>query len=167
MTWFAIIARPQCEPDVLAGLARNGYAAWLPMAWVERRHARRVVALTVPLFTGHVFLDLRDGECFEAALRCLPVINIVRTMFGMPWPIGDRDMDRVRRDVGPGGIKDLRPRTMSEHVADDRPLKFKMAGPTADPVANRAALDFARQPLQMFNLRNRSEASRRASPRAV
>lgn len=144
MTWYALVTRPCCEQRAADALRDRGCTVWLPLALVERRHARRIEPVTVALYAGYAFIDIELGQSLSRMLDALPVVDVVRTMLEMPWPIPDAKIQQAMAEVGPDGVIDLRPRTVSEHLADDRPLRFKLAGPTADRAANQQALDIHR-----------------------
>ena len=139
MTWYALSTKPQAEMRALLRLLATDYAAYLPLAYVERRHGRRIETLTVALYGRYVFLNLADGQGLEAALSLGEISDVVRHDGGIPWVIPDDAMASVfYAALDCGGIRDLRPLTQSEHQADDRHLWCKIGGPDADEPRARA-----------------------------
>lgn len=56
--WFAAMTQPQREALAVDNLRRQGFFTFCPLETVVRRHARRAVTTTVPVFRGYVFVRL-------------------------------------------------------------------------------------------------------------
>lgn len=164
MTWFAFVTRPCSEIRAAEALRKRGCSVFLPLALVERRHARRVEVVTVALYAGYGFIDLAPDQGLSRMLDALPVVDVIRTALEMPWPIPEAKIRAEMERLGPDGIIDLRPRTISEHLADDRPLRLKLGGPAVDRAANARALDNWRESHQSFARSARREPTRPGSP---
>jgi len=56
--WFAAMTQPQREGVAVENLRRQGFYTFSPLERVVRRHARKTIATTAPVFRGYVFVRL-------------------------------------------------------------------------------------------------------------
>ncbi|SFM65889.1 transcriptional antiterminator RfaH [Pleomorphomonas diazotrophica] len=56
--WFAAMTQPQREGVAVDNLRRQGFHTFSPLEKVVRRHARKTVATTAPVFRGYVFVRM-------------------------------------------------------------------------------------------------------------
>ncbi len=56
--WFAAITQPQREGVAIDNLRRQGFFTFAPLERVVRRHARKTIATTAPVFRGYVFIRM-------------------------------------------------------------------------------------------------------------
>lgn len=56
--WFAAMTRPQREGVAVDNLRRQGFHTFSPLEKVVRRHARKTIATTAPVFRGYVFVRM-------------------------------------------------------------------------------------------------------------
>ena len=54
--WYVVQTRPHSETKASAHLLRQGFEVYLPRYLKQRRHARRVDTVTVPLFPNYLFV---------------------------------------------------------------------------------------------------------------
>jgi len=54
--WYVVQTRPHSENKASAHLLRQGFEVYLPRYLKQRRHARRVDTVTVPLFPNYLFV---------------------------------------------------------------------------------------------------------------
>jgi len=56
--WFAAMTQPQREGVAVDNLRRQGFCTFSPLERVVRRHARKTIATTAPVFRGYVFVRM-------------------------------------------------------------------------------------------------------------
>ncbi len=56
--WFAATTQPQREGVAIDNLRRQGFHTFSPLERVVRRHARKTIATTAPVFRGYVFVRM-------------------------------------------------------------------------------------------------------------
>lgn len=56
--WYVVQTRPHSENKASAHLLRQGFGVYLPRYLKQRRHARRVDTVTVPLFPNYLFVSV-------------------------------------------------------------------------------------------------------------
>jgi transcriptional antiterminator RfaH len=56
--WFAVMTQPQREGVAVENLARQDFCTFCPLERVIRRHARRSITMTAPVFRGYVFVRM-------------------------------------------------------------------------------------------------------------
>jgi transcriptional antiterminator RfaH len=56
--WFAAMTQPHREGVAVDNLQRQGFYTFSPLERVVRRHARKTIATTAPVFRGYVFVRL-------------------------------------------------------------------------------------------------------------
>ena len=56
--WFAAMTQPQREGVAVDNLRRQGFHTFSPLEKVVRRHARKTIATTAPVFRGYVFVRM-------------------------------------------------------------------------------------------------------------
>ena len=93
--WYACYTRSRHEKRVNALLAHKGIESYLPLAprvqqWSDRRRT-----VQWPMFPGYVFgrFSARDLH----TVISLPGVSTVVASSGKPVPIGDDELDNVRR----------------------------------------------------------------------
>jgi transcriptional antiterminator RfaH len=94
--WYAVHTQPMGERRAAANLARQGYAAYLPLYRCRRSHARKVDLVQKPLFPRYLFvaLDLfRDR--WRPILSTFGVSSVVR-IGDAPVPVPEGVVDAIR-----------------------------------------------------------------------
>src|SRR6202795_1652757 len=56
--WYVVQTQANAENKVVAHLARQGFATYLPRYLKRRRHARRVDVVAAPLFPRYLFVEI-------------------------------------------------------------------------------------------------------------
>src|SRR5918995_7280289 len=56
--WYVAQTQPRAEGKASLNLRRQGFEIYLPRYLKQRRHARRVEAVTAPLFPGYLFVAI-------------------------------------------------------------------------------------------------------------
>lgn len=56
--WFAATTQPQREGVAVDNLRRQGFFTFAPLEKVVRRHARKTITTTAPVFRGYVFVRM-------------------------------------------------------------------------------------------------------------
>lgn len=77
--WFCAQAEPRRETEARDKLDGNGFAAFLPLVLVQRRHARQVKLVQRPMFPGYLFVRL---DLAEASWRGAAHTRHIRRLFG-------------------------------------------------------------------------------------
>jgi len=105
--WYLIYTKPREEAVAKTNLERQGYTAYLPLAYQHRRRHHKREQLVVPLFPRYLFIELTQYLDNWAPIRStLGVSTLVR--FGMePAVVPDELVDLLKLRVGPEGVIDL------------------------------------------------------------
>ena len=97
LDWFAFRVRPRHEKSVALQLRDKNEECFVPLITRNRRWAKRLVRLELPLISGYVF-------CRSHRFRMLPilktpgVIDVIR--FGnSPMPIPNREISALERAI--------------------------------------------------------------------
>ena len=96
--WWALRTRANFERTVHEQLARRPLEAFLPTYRTFSRRTDRKKVITLPLFSGYLFvhLDLAEFDNRVAILRTRGVANIVGGPHG-PEPIPDPQIENIMR----------------------------------------------------------------------
>jgi transcriptional antiterminator RfaH len=54
--WYVVQTRPRAEHRASQHLSRQGFATYLPLHLIRRRHAARLETVAAPLFPGYLFV---------------------------------------------------------------------------------------------------------------
>src|SRR6185437_17046763 len=60
--WYVARTLPQRELRAAQQLANQGFRSFLPRYWKNRRHARKMETISVPLFPRYIFTILDQGR---------------------------------------------------------------------------------------------------------
>ena len=60
--WYVARTLPQRELSAAQQLANQGFRSFVPRYWKNRRHARKVETVSVPLFPRYIFTILDQGR---------------------------------------------------------------------------------------------------------
>ncbi len=66
--WWVVHTRSRCEKALARDLDRKGIGYFLPVVRQRRRQGRRLVDVTVPLFTGYLFLCGGEDERYATLM---------------------------------------------------------------------------------------------------
>lgn len=107
--WFVVYAKQGQERLAETHLNRQGYHTYLPRIAVQRRHARKTMAVTVPMFPRYLFVrvDL-ERMPWRAIYSTVGVVSLVS--FGpRPSSVPDAVIDEIRQREGEDGLVRLPP----------------------------------------------------------
>jgi transcription antitermination factor NusG len=105
--WYALSTRARHEKRAHEQLVLRGLESYLPVVGRERQWSDRRKVVQFPLFPGYVFSRVTLDE-LPRALMVPGVAGVVRHN-GVPSPVGDGEIENVRRfvlalaTVGPAG----------------------------------------------------------------
>lgn len=106
--WFAVQTHPRSEESALAHLKRQGFQAYLPRIWKERRHARRIERVRAPLFPRYLFVNLDLGSARWRAINSTIGVCALVSLGEAPTPVPDAVLDSIRAREGEDGIVAIR-----------------------------------------------------------
>lgn len=98
--WYAVYTRTGMERMALGNLELQGYTAYLPLRAKERRHARTIDTIKVPLFPRYLFVEIdTETESWRAINGTYGVACLI-TMGERPSgvPVGIVEAIRERED---------------------------------------------------------------------
>jgi transcription termination/antitermination protein NusG len=94
--WYAVSTRSRQEKVVARQLENVGVAAFLPLVTEIRRWSDRNKPVSVPVFSGYVFVQIRAmDELRMHVLKTPGVVSFVGTR-GIPVPIPETEIRNVR-----------------------------------------------------------------------
>ena len=133
--WFVVMTHQGREVDVCRRLEDQGYRPFLPLALVERRHARRVERVERPLFPNYGFVGVTTEQPFAPICHTRGVASLLSDGQGVPVEVRPRLLRAIKARLdADGGCLDLtrpaappRPRT---DYAPGQPLRI-VEGPLA------------------------------------
>jgi transcription antitermination factor NusG len=98
--WYAVYTCANHEKRVADQFASRGLEHFLPQFESVRRWKDRKARLQMPLFPGYLFVHLASQE----RLRVVQVPGVVRLVgfHGIPTPMPEEDIDRIRKFLGQG-----------------------------------------------------------------
>jgi transcriptional antiterminator NusG len=99
--WFALKVRPRFERSIVTHLRYRGYDPFLPTYTVKSQWAdRRVKLVEWPLFPGYLFcqFDLKS----RLPILSVPGVNYIVGIGKAPEPIGEQEIESLRKVVGSG-----------------------------------------------------------------
>jgi transcription termination/antitermination protein NusG len=116
--WYACHTRARHEKRVREQLARRGVETYLPVLLRERQWSDRRKLVEFPMFPGYVFGRFTLNEIHRVVT--VPGVATVIHQNGTPAPIGDDEVENVRRFVAAltetGQIPEPRPFQRGEAV---------------------------------------------------
>lgn len=110
--WYAVHTQPRAEKRAEIHLRNQGFSTFLPKVKGERRHARRVDQVVVPLFAGYLFVEL-DVE--STSWRCINGTHGVRRLVchgNSPAPVPHDVVDKIRSREDSCGVVELCPQLL-------------------------------------------------------
>src|ERR1041385_7197715 len=95
--WYAAYTRVNQERQVAERLDGRGVRFYLPIYKTTRRRSDRRVTLSLPLFSGYLFVHIPLAD----RLQVLEVPNVVRLVGGQKYPVAlpDEEIDLLRRGL--------------------------------------------------------------------
>ncbi len=96
--WFALWTASHCEQLVYDQLAAKGYEAFLPTIreWSRRAGARHLIS--VPMFSGYLFLHHRlDKRSYIDVVGLRGVVRILGERWDRLAPVADAEIEAIQR----------------------------------------------------------------------
>lgn len=106
--WYAVQTHPRQEWFVHRELTRRGYDPYLPHYAGTLRHARKVVPVLKPLFTGYAFVGVQPDQGLYDAANTPGVARIVGNGMG-PQELPENAIVSLKAKGDAQGCIDLNP----------------------------------------------------------
>ncbi|MGE4220771.1 MAG: transcription termination/antitermination protein NusG [Alphaproteobacteria bacterium] len=105
--WYVVHTHPGAEAMAEGHLARQGFETYLPRCAKERRHARRIDRIAVPLFPRYLFVAVdMERQRWRAIQSTFGVATLVS--FGdRPAAVPEGVVEDIRGREGPDGLVPL------------------------------------------------------------
>jgi transcriptional antiterminator RfaH len=102
--WYVIYTHAKGESKALYHLRRQGFDAYLPRYSKQRRHARRIDQVLVPLFPRYIFVNLNiDRTPWRVINSTVGVINLV-SRGGQPTAMPEGVVEKIRANENEIGL---------------------------------------------------------------
>src|SRR5690242_6497259 len=85
--WYVARTLSQREIRAAQQLAKQGFRTFLPRYWKNRRHARKVETVSVPLFPRYIFTILDSGRDRWRSINGTFGVDRLLTYGGEPRPV--------------------------------------------------------------------------------
>lgn len=133
--WYVVRTLPQRELQAAKQLANQGFRAFMPRYWKNRRHARKVDTVSAPLFPRYIFVIVdRTRDRWRSIDGTLGVDRLLKSG-GEPQPVPPGVVESlVRAADGEGNIR------FDFQLKEGQAIKV-MAGPFAELVGQLERLD--------------------------
>ena len=102
--WFAAMTQPQREGVAVDNLRRQGFCTFSPLERVTRRHARKTIATTAPVFRGYVFVRLDFLRARWRSINGTPGVRSLVTSGDSPLAIRPGIVETLVASTGSDGI---------------------------------------------------------------
>jgi transcriptional antiterminator RfaH len=133
--WYVARTLPQRELRAAQQLANQGFRSFVPRYWKNRRHARKVETVSVPLFPRYVFVILdRSRDRWRSINGTFGVDRLI-TYGGNPQPVPHGVVESLIEAADPGGNIQF-----DFHLREGQTVRVT-AGPFADFVGELEHLD--------------------------
>ncbi len=76
--WYVVWSEARAEKKVAERMAAKGYDVWLPTVTTTRQWSDRIKQVTVPLFSGYLFVRTPEHEGYVPLLRTPGVLTLVK-----------------------------------------------------------------------------------------
>lgn len=134
--WYVVVSQPLKEARAESNLRRQGYEAWLPKLLRERRHARRIDTVKVPMFPGYLFVRFDpDVQPWRAINGTFGVRHLI-TQGDRPRPIRRDFIDRLKEAADGTGVVGLQD---AEALRTGHRLRL-LTGPFVDTIGTLVRL---------------------------
>jgi len=101
--WYVARTLPHREAQAARQLANQGFRAFLPRYWKNRRHARKVETVSVPLFSRYLFVIIdRQRDRWRSINGTLGVDRLL-THDGEPQPVPHGVVESLINATDPNG----------------------------------------------------------------
>lgn len=133
--WYVARTLPQRELYAARQLVNQGFRAFAPRYWKNRRHARRVEIISAPLFPRYIFTILDRTRDRWRSINGTLGVEYLLTSAGEPQPVPQGVMERLISATDPEGNVNLH-----FHLKEGQAIKVT-AGPFASLVGRLERLD--------------------------
>jgi transcriptional antiterminator RfaH len=124
--WYAVHTQPQAEGKAEFNLRRQGFEVYCPRLQKQRRHARRINTVLVPLFPRYLFTALDvDEQPWRAINGTFGVVHLVGCG-ERPTPVPEGLVEAIAMREGEAGCVTLPPPSFQPGdllVLEDGPFK--------------------------------------------
>jgi transcription elongation factor/antiterminator RfaH len=133
--WYVARTLPQRESRAAHQLANQSFRSFLPRYWKNRRHARKVETVSVPLFPRYIFVILDPGRDRWRSINGTFGVDRLLTYGGEPRPVPHGVVESLIEAADPDGniLFDF-------HLREGQSIRVT-AGPFADLVGRLERLD--------------------------
>jgi len=133
--WYVARTLPQRESRAAQQLANQGFRSFVPRYWKNRRHARKIETVSLPLFPRYIFTILDPGRDRWRSINGTFGIDRLITYGGEPRPVPYGVVERLLEAADPEGniLFDF-------YLREGQSIRVT-AGPFADLVGRLERLD--------------------------
>ena len=133
--WYVARTLPQRESRAAQQLANQGFRSFIPRYWKNRRHARKVETVSVPLFPRYIFTILDRGRHRWRSINGTFGVDRLITYGGEPQPVPRGVVESLMAAADPEGNIQF-----DFHLRQGQIVRVT-AGPFADFVGELEHLD--------------------------
>jgi transcription elongation factor/antiterminator RfaH len=133
--WYVARTLPQRELQAAQQLINQGFRSFVPRYWKNRRHARKVETVSVPLFPRYIFTILDRGRDRWRSINGTFGVDRLLTYAGEPQPVPHGVVERLIEATNPEGNVQF-----DYHLKEGQTVRLT-AGPFADLVGQLERLD--------------------------
>jgi transcription elongation factor/antiterminator RfaH len=156
--WYVVRTLPQQELRAAQQLANQGFRSFVPKYWKNRRHARKVETVSVPLFPRYIFTVLDRTRDRWRSINGTFGVDRLLTYGGEPQPVPRGVVESLVEVADPEGNIQF-----DFHLKEGQTVRVT-AGPFADFIGELERLDDKGRVSVLLEIMERKDA-RRASPR--
>jgi transcriptional antiterminator RfaH len=133
--WYVARTLPQRELHATQQLANQGFRAFVPRYWKNRRHARKVETISAPLFPRYIFTILDLGRDRWRSVNGTLGVDRLLMIGGEPQPVPEGVVESLIASMGADGNV-----SFQFHLEEGQAVKVT-AGPFVDLVGQLERLD--------------------------
>lgn len=144
--WFAAVTQPQREAVAVDNLRRQGFHTFSPLESVVRRHARKTIVTTAPVFRGYVFLRMDPMQARWRAINGTLGVRSLVTSGGAPLTIRPGVVETLVASTNADGILEF-----ADPLQPGMTVRLR-AGPFAEQLGVIERLDGRNRLVLLMNL---------------
>jgi transcription elongation factor/antiterminator RfaH len=133
--WYVAHTLPQHELKAAQQLANQGFRAFVPRYWKNRRHARRVETISAALFPRYIFVILDLTKDRWRSINGTIGVDRLLTYGGLPQPVPHGVLESLIAGADPQGNVQFH-----FNLKEGQAIRV-IAGPFADLVGQLERLD--------------------------